>query len=247
MTTPAAFDPAIPQAAQTRLRPKPAATLILWRQGHQGLELLMGQRAQALAFMPGKWVFPGGRVDRADLHLARRHALQLDPHTKAQLLLNIPAAHPPHFPAALILAAIRETFEETGLRLGQPTPSPLTSPDQTWRAFLRTGLWPDLRAFQFVARAITPPGRPRRFDARFFLAPATLISNHPAETPASELSKIDWLLLKDIHRLDLPAITRFVLEKIPKAIEDPSFVPSLILMRGQTHVEHPLIPNLPRV
>ena len=68
---------------------------------------------------------------------------------------------------ALALAAIRETFEETGLAIGVPDHgAPGKPPPGAWSRFAATGVTPALDAIDFLAGAITPPGRPRRFDAR---------------------------------------------------------------------------------
>ena len=87
----------------------------------------------------------------------------------------------PEFARALALAAIRETFEETGLALGvTDRGAPESPPAGAWTRFAATGVFPTLEGVDFLARAITPPGRVRRFDARFFVADATLIA-HRAE------------------------------------------------------------------
>ena len=101
----------------TRLRPKPAATLIIL--DHSGAEptVLMGRRNPAHKFMPGKFVFPGGRVDPVDRHM--RVALPLHTEVQDRLLAHLPRRGPA-MAQALALAAIRETFEETGLVLGAP-------------------------------------------------------------------------------------------------------------------------------
>src|ERR1700733_4257701 len=96
------------------MRPRDAATLILVRMKGKTPEVLMGCRAAAHAFMPNRYVFPGGRVDPADAHVPV--ATPLDRHVKARLLkaASEKRAH------ALGVAAIRETFEESGLILGKP-------------------------------------------------------------------------------------------------------------------------------
>ena len=77
---------------------------------------------------------------------------------------------------ALAAAAIRELWEETGLPLGQPGPADLPG---DWAGFAARGLRPDASALRFIFRAITPPGRTRRFDARFFLADAGALAGDP--------------------------------------------------------------------
>src|SRR5216684_3737927 len=91
------------------LRPRDAATLILVRERGRIPEVLMGCRDAKHAFMPNRYVFPGGRVDKADAHVPI--ATPLDRHVKARLLKAATAQRA----QALGVAAVRETFEETGL------------------------------------------------------------------------------------------------------------------------------------
>ncbi len=168
---------------------RPASTVILWRKGNDGHEVLMGQRGRDAAFMPSKYVFPGGAVDEGD------HGQDLDsgwlaPDCESRLVQinsEIPAA-------SLVAAARREVHEETGLQL-----SPI-----------------DNGTLKFVFRAITPPGRSRRFDARFFLAPSVVASgDHLGFVGASgELSHLHWIELSKARTLDLPFITEVVLAEV---------------------------------
>lgn len=180
------FDP--PDGAKPKAaRPRDAATLILVRGGR---EVMMGQRAKGHVFMPDKWVFPGGRVDPGD---ARARAEQeLSPEMESLLRLGGQVRRPPR---AFALAAVRETKEEAGLVLGGPA-------------------GPDLSKLVFVARAITPPYRPRRFDARFFLADAEAVLAHDEPEAGEELLHTKWFSLEDAEALDLPSITRFVLKEV---------------------------------
>ena len=122
--------------------------------------------------MPGKFVFPGGRVEPEDRRMAAAGALDPDVEAKLNARVRRPS---PHFARALALAAIRETFEETGLAIGVADyGAPEDPPPGAWTRFAATGVYPTLDAIDFLARAITPPGRPRRFDARFLIADASL-------------------------------------------------------------------------
>ena len=172
-----------PAAEQIR----PAATVILWRDGAAGREVLMGQRGAAAVFMPSKYVFPGGAVDQAD-----RSGADVDLSATCQTRLSLHC--PPEAPDATTLAraALRELHEETGLR---PDPA---------------------HPLRFVFRAITPPGRSRRFDARFFLVPGQGVMGD-AETfqdATDELSHLHWIGLAEARALDLPFITEVVLAEI---------------------------------
>jgi len=118
--------------------------------------------------------------------------------------------------AAFALAAVRETYEETGLMLGTRSAEPIAAPSGAWEAFARAHVLPDLGAIHFVARAITPTNRPRRFDSRFFAAEIGAIA-HKAEGfvgPEAELVELVWLPITEASRLDMPRITTIVLEDL---------------------------------
>lgn len=214
-----------------RQRPKDAATLILTRARKGEAEVLMGRRAPGHVFMASKWVFPGGRIDRSDFAAAA--ANDLPAAEMARLTREVPLRRA----RALALAAVRETFEETGLMLAEP--AAVASVAGTWREFRALGALPDLAALSYVARAITPPGRTRRFDARFFMADARALL-HPEPTAGSgELDEIAWLPLAEARTLDLPAITRFVLGEVAERLARPDRpLPYVRMVRGRHVVEH---------
>src|SRR5438270_8542062 len=97
------------------IRPKDAATLILIDRSGRAPKVLLGKRHERHSFMPGKFVFPGGGIDPSDKGMAV--ARPLDPHAQERLLQRFHHGSPGRA-RALALAAIRETFEETGLVLG---------------------------------------------------------------------------------------------------------------------------------
>ena len=103
------------KAAGRTLRPRDAATLIVVDRDGPEPKVLMGRRHAGHAFMPGKFVFPGGRVEPEDRRMAAAGAL--DPFVEAKLNVRVPRPSP-GFARAIALAAIRETFEETGLAIG---------------------------------------------------------------------------------------------------------------------------------
>jgi 8-oxo-dGTP pyrophosphatase MutT (NUDIX family) len=185
---------------------RPAATVILLRRSPAGPEVLMGQRGSSAAFMPSKYVFPGGAVDPGDAQVALAGAL----HPVCAARLQAPEGPSP---AALAAAAIRELWEETGLFLGRPGHAPLP---EGWEGFTARGLVPDASGLRFIFRAITPPGRTRRFDARFFLADAGAVAGDPdaLDGASGELGLLRWLPLSQTRTLDLPFITEVVLAEV---------------------------------
>ena len=213
-----------------RQTPKDAATLILTRRCEGRHQVLMGRRAPGHVFMASKWVFPGGRIDRADFTAAS--AAEPTPAVMGRLAMEMPARRA----RALALTAVRETFEETGLLLASPAPA--ASVAGPWREFRAVGALPDLAVLSYIARAITPPGRSRRFDARFFMAPADALL-HPEPTAGSgELDEIAWLDLDETRGLDLPAITRFVLGEVGERLAAPDRpLPFVRMVRGEHVVE----------
>jgi 8-oxo-dGTP pyrophosphatase MutT (NUDIX family) len=218
-------------AAAPAVRPRHAATLILVRRDGAQPSVLMGRRHGKHDFMPDKWVFPGGRVDASDFRAPS--ATELRPSVSRRLEKTGPAKRA----RALALAAIRETFEEVGLLLAKPAPPrPGAGP---WRDFLGLGALADLDALDFVARAVTPPSSPKRFDARFFLADAERLMSLERAADCGELDEIAWVNFDEALRLDLPSVTRFVLRELPLRLADPSRpAPSLRFVRGRQELVH---------
>ena len=163
-----------------------AATVILLRKETDEPQILMGQRGKNAAFYPNRFVFPGGAVDEADAHVP----VVLPTNTHRLLGMSNETVKP----TALAAAAIRELREETGLTL-------------------RDAQSPDL---QFVFRAITPPARPRRFDARFFMLDANAVAGalDDFSDADSELAHLSWVKLSDVRQLDLPMITQVVVDEV---------------------------------
>ncbi|SFS80997.1 NUDIX hydrolase [Brevundimonas viscosa] len=214
-----------------RQRPKDAATLILTRSRRSRPEVLMGRRAPGHVFMASKWVFPGGRIERGDFSAAA--ASELPAGDLARLVREAPVRRA----RALALAAVRETFEETGLLLAEPAPP--ASVAGPWRAFRAEGALPDLAALSYVARAVTPPGRTRRFDARFFMAGAAALLRPEPTAGCGELDEIAWIPLDETTALDLPAITRFVLGEVRARLEEPNRpLPFVRMVRGSHRIDY---------
>jgi len=208
------FDP--PDGAKPKaIKPRDAATLILVRGGR---EVMMGQRAKGHVFMPDKWVFPGGRVDPGDARLPA--ACELTAETVALLQKGGVVRRPPR---AFALAAARETREEAGLILGGDA-------------------GPDLSKLSFVARAITPPYRPRRFDARFFLAEAEAVLADDKPVTGEELLHTRWFSLDEAEALDLPSITRFVLKEVRARLAGEAVQPPFLRWSRGAHSLERLTP-----
>ena len=223
--TDAAFDLASTEvrreAAVRVTRPLHAATLVLVRRDGVEPRVLMGRRHAGASFMPGRWVFPGGRCERGDARAPA--ATELTAETVDLLRRAVPPSAAATLPRALALAAVRETFEETGLRLARPGAAG-TPAAEPWRAFTADGGLPDLAALRFLARAVTPPELARRFDARFFLADAEALADLDPR-PSAELDEVAWLTLAQTRGVELPSVTRVVLGELAKLQAEPARAP----------------------
>jgi 8-oxo-dGTP pyrophosphatase MutT (NUDIX family) len=197
--------------------PKDAATLILIRHQSDGPRILMGRRARGHSFMPDKYVFPGGKVDRCDRFVQTQ--AELTPENHDALLAHNKVRHP----RAFALAAIRETWEETGLIVGTKGCLTTATSDQGWQSYADKGAIPNLAPLHFIARAITPPMRSKRFDARFFIANAdeALLDGRPPQDGA-EMEDLRWFTYEDAMDLDLPNVTRFILGEVAARIKEPN-------------------------
>lgn len=203
-----------PPVDKTQIRN--AATVIALRDRASEPKVLMGQRGSKAVFMPNKVVFPGGAVDAEDAAVPL--AAPISDLCAARLREDAEG----DLVTALAAAAIRELWEETGLVLGRPGQWDDAPTD--WQGFAATGHVPDASALQFVFRAITPPGRPRRFDARFFVvdadaAVATDLDDFSAA--CDELSALQWIPLAEARSFDLPFITEVVLAEVQQRAADP--------------------------
>jgi 8-oxo-dGTP pyrophosphatase MutT (NUDIX family) len=200
-----------------------AATVIVLRDAATRPRVLMGQRGRDAAFMPSKFVFPGGAVDGVDATIP----LAAPPRAACATAL---AQDSTTAPETLIAAATRELWEETGLLIGAPDPRAETlAAPQGWRGYVGTGHLPDGTNARFVFRAITPPGRPRRFDARFFLVDAETLRSDPDDfgRAEDELGHLQWVALDAARSYDMPFITEVVLAELAALIagRTPSGVP----------------------
>ena len=195
-----------------------AAAVILVRRDGQVPRVLMGQRGKGAAFMPSKFVFPGGAVDREDRDIPAARPLP-EPTARRLRLRADPALAEP-----LAIAAVRELWEETGLALSHPTGAQPTILTPDWQSFFDAGHHPAADGLEFIFRAITPPGRPRRFDARFFMADAARVSGglDDFSGASGELTFLSWLTLAEARKLDLPFITEVVLAEVEARLASPN-------------------------
>lgn len=216
--------------SQAYIRPKDASTLIIVDSRKGQPKILMGKRSAQHRFMPNKFVFPGGRVDAGDARLNIKDNLRtpvmrrLREHNRKDMTDTRLKA--------MAFAAIRETFEETGLILGhapptkttpqKPSKTALKSKNPDWQSFFDHNVIPNIKNLDFIGRAITPPYRTRRFDTRFFIADAEDLFNDPKKLGGTgELLELHWLTLPQALKLALPVITCKVLFDLEERLKTP--------------------------
>ena len=213
-----------------------AATVVLIRRDGEQPKVLMGQRGKSAAFMPSKFVFPGGAIDPQDHDV--QAAAPLDATVAEKLAIRADATLGP----ALAMAAIRELWEEAGLALSCATGDVPGAPPSEWQSFYAAGHRPNAACLSLIFRAITPPGRPRRFDARFFLADAASVAGDPDDfsLATDELSHLSWLTIEEARGLDLPFITEVVLAEIDARLRGPDVtreIPFFYTQDGKSFID----------
>jgi 8-oxo-dGTP pyrophosphatase MutT (NUDIX family) len=174
--------------------------------------VLMGRRHGGHSFMPDRWVFPGGRIDRADYRAP--FATDLRPQVSALFDSHLPAGRG----RALAMAAVRETWEETGLLLARPGEARGSGP---WQAFTTQGVLADLDSLDVVARAVTPPDVGKRFDTWFLMADAERLVSLDRQADCGELDEIAWVDFDEADALPLPGITRLMIREAAERMIDP--------------------------
>ncbi len=213
------------------MKPRDAATLIIVRDQR---EVLVGVRSAGHVFMPHMYVFPGGRVDAGDSRV--RCPVPLKKNTEQKLCRSLTPARA----RALAMTAVRETFEETGLVLGQRPRIPVTTRSPHWQPFYALGVVPALDKLDYVGRAITPPNQVRRYDARFFMVDARHMEGELRGN--GELEDLRWVGLESAHRLALSPITELMLNMLKRRItgkpEHPQQVPFFRQLNGKELIEH---------
>jgi len=185
-------------------RPRNAASLVLMRRGGDGLQVLMGKRPVRSRFAPDVFVFPGGGVEAVDYEA--RPLRPLDPDCARR------TGATPLLAEALAAAALRETAEETGVRL----------PD-------------DHGALKLLARAITPTNSPIRFHARFFMTEVDTADTDHADS--HELTDLGFRSIEDALRLPLMDVTQAMLGALSRSADAQPF---LWAYRRQKPYQRPL-------
>ena len=191
---------------------KDAATVLLIRKDGLKRSLLIGRRNSKAAFMPRKFVFPGGAWDPTDIEI--RPSQPLSNRQIRLLALEADTA----ISSSLGITAIRELWEETGLRLSTkcfPSKHP-----KSWNGFFMEDQGPNLSTLHFFFRAVTPPGRLRRFDARFFFCEASYIYDDldNFSNASGELTELQWVDINYVHTFEMPKITKIVVEYLKELI-----------------------------
>jgi 8-oxo-dGTP pyrophosphatase MutT (NUDIX family) len=185
--------------------PRDAATLVLVRREDDSLQVLMGRRPSSSEFVPDAYVFPGGKVEPQDSRVHSEFGLE----SQVEKLLMARCGDSARSARALAYAAVRETYEETGLLVARPG-SFTAPPSDSWRDFQTKGLAPDLTPLRFIGRAITPSLSPIRFHARFLVADASCARGELRES--SELEDTRWFTFAEAKQLSMLDVTRLLLD-----------------------------------
>ncbi len=205
LTLPSGFVP--PEVPDPPVTPKHAATVMLVRDTAAGLEVFLQRRVRGMAFAGGMTVFPGGGVDQRDADTSIAWHGPAPEWWAERFSCDVGLAR------ALVCAAVRETFEESGVLLAGPTEDSVVA-DTTgddWEADRRRLEARELAFTDFLDRRdlrlrtdllawwgswITPVFEPRRFDTRFFVA--QLPEGQVTRDVSSESDQVVWLAVRDI-------------------------------------------------
>lgn len=173
--------------------------------------MVMGRRRDTARFRPGVYVFPGGRLEQADFRV--KPATPLAEHITTQ------CGAAPSRACALALAAVRETYEESGLLLASPG-DPGPTGNASWEALRARGLAPALDRLCYLGRAITPPTQHIRFHARFFAVDARHVQGELGGD--SELEDLRWVPLEDVPALEVMPVTLLMIESLQRKLTVPA-------------------------
>lgn len=198
--------PLAPENRKNPVRPRDASSVVILRGSRDNPDVLLGRRRRDARFMPGIYVFPGGRVDRADAPQGASYAMRAD------VLAKLSRHCPPRRAHALVWAAIRETWEETGLLIGRPGRIADSGCSPLHAAYAAANLAPHVSGLDYIFRAITPTHSPIRFNTRFFLADAE--STRGTLRRFGELEDIGWRPASEaLGDLDLRGVTKMALRE----------------------------------
>lgn len=234
---------------------RPAATVVLLRETRNGSEVLLLRRARSSGFVPGAWVFPGGRVDSEDADsrlLQRTEGLDAP---EAARRLGLAEGTPPAI--AYYMASVREAFEETGLWPGEEGPDPASPEVAEAREGLLSGTvgFPEVlerldlripgRALEYIAHWITPVVEPRRYDTRFFAA--VVPDGMDARIDAREMTGALWLSPEEALRRNLAGELPMVFPTLHtlRALEG-GHPPEILLDRFRNRPVPAILPRLLR-
>lgn len=238
---------------------RPAATIIVVREASSSFEIFMLKRTVRASFASGMYVFPGGRVDGDD-HLHKYDDYRLGPTPEQAAQVSALG----HEWRGYWVAAIRETFEEAGLLLAYQDDRIVSFGDDAihqrfdrLREPLHTGSVSLLDICQqenlrlavdqvhFYNRFVTPSGRPRRFDTRFFIAAAP--ESQRGRHDASETVDSIWITPREAldrnkaKEFDLMNVTRMQLERLA-AFETKQAVLQMASAQQEFVVRRPILP-----
>jgi 8-oxo-dGTP pyrophosphatase MutT (NUDIX family) len=216
------------QSARKRhpaVKPVDAAGLVLIRQGRNGPpEVLLGRRHMRAGFLPDIYVVPGGRVDGED---NLPSGFPETPNPAVAAMLDSGGCKRPI--AAFLRAALRETYEETGLLVGRAATIATTAATErqiadlpVWQAYAAANLVPDLGGLDFLLRAITPVTSHRRYNTRFFLADGGHATG--TLTGDGELEDLGWRRQRDLAALNIVDVTHAVLAEAFRRWETQSAI-----------------------
>ena len=238
---------------------RPAATIIITREAGDDFEIFMLRRTSKAAFASGMYVFPGGRVDGDD-HLHQYDAVCAGPSSAQQLQKQALG----HEWRGYWIAGIRESFEEAGLLLAYTDSGQLLPFDAANRSRFdayrhalhagdtslldicrEEGLNLAVDRIHFINRFVTPQGRARRFDTRFFLAQAppgqTGVHDEKETVDSIWIAPGEALARNDVDDFDLMRVTRMQLELLA-AHPSHAALMHWAINRTEFPIRRPLVP-----
>ncbi len=225
-----------PASSSRPVRPRDAASLIVIDRSSNEPRFLLGKRHESHKFMPGKYVFPGGKTDTCDRLV--RPARDINPQCLMRLQSGLNSPEAETKARALALSAVREAFEEAGLLVG--IDSDFAAAHSDWQPFAQRKLAPDLAPLRYVARAITPPQYPRRYDTRFFAVFRDVtLETDMRQHEDNEMLDFCYASHSESAVMNLPGITRIILQSLMDRLSvDPDLkpghpVPTYLTRRGK--------------